>query len=69
MYITLTNEQLNLADSFERWQQAKYGNVIAPIDATPEPELYESGMQELERLTEWVEKTAEVEMIKEESNH
>jgi len=28
MYLKLTNKQLDLAGSFERWQMEKFGNVI-----------------------------------------
>jgi len=66
MYVKLTDKQIDLADSYQRWQMEKYGRVL--VDRAP-AEVYENRSEEMEQSAQWVEKTAEVEMIKEQSNH
>jgi len=31
MYLKLTDKNINLATAFEKFQQEKYGNVLAPV--------------------------------------
>jgi len=45
--------------NYENWQLEKYGNVIGAIESTPDGELYESGIEELNRLAEWMNEQAE----------
>ena len=45
--------------NYENWQLEKYGNVIGTIESTPDGELYESGIEELNRLAEWMNEQAE----------
>lgn len=40
--------------NYEAFQLEKYGNALPTIEATPEGELYESGLAELERLAEYI---------------
>lgn len=55
---------------YERWQLEKYGNLLPTIDNTPDDELFESGIEELNRLSEWIESLTAVELSKDyEYNH
>lgn len=48
--------------NYDQWQQEKYGDVLAPIETTPEGDLFESGIEELNRLAEWMEMQAEYQL-------
>lgn len=45
--------------NYENWQLEKYGNVIGSIETTPDGDLFESGIDELNRLAEWMNEQAE----------
>lgn len=47
---------------YEQFQLERYGNILPDQSITPEAELYENGMEELERLSEWIEQMAELEL-------
>ena len=40
--------------NYGAWQLKKYGNIIPAIESTPEDELMNSGLEELNRLAEWM---------------
>jgi hypothetical protein len=42
-------------DPFERWQLERYGNILGSGKTTPEGELFENGIEQLERLAAWIE--------------
>ena len=48
--------------NYEKFQLEKYGNVLPTPEATPEGDLYESGLEELDRLAEWTNAQAEQQM-------
>ena len=39
--------------NYEWWQLNNYGNIIPDCNNTPEDELFESGIEELNRLAEY----------------
>lgn len=49
--------------SYEIFQMERYGYIIPDISNTPESELFESGIEELNRLAEWTESMAEAELM------
>lgn len=51
---------------YEVWQLNRYGNIIQDANNIPEEELFESGIQELERFGEYLEMLNEQKMLKEE---
>lgn len=53
----------NNLTSYQRFQMERYGYIIPDISNTPESELFESGIEELERLAEWTESMAEAELM------
>lgn len=46
-------------DPFELWQLKVYGNIIESGKTLPDAELYEAGIEELDRLAEWINMQAE----------
>lgn len=52
-------DQTNELTNYQQWQLEKYGNIIPDINVTPEGDLYESGLEELDRLAEWINAQAE----------
>lgn len=46
----ITNGSMN----YKTWQMKTYGNIIPGIESTPENELMDSGLEELNRLAEWI---------------
>lgn len=52
---------------YEEWQQKNYGNILpdAAANCTAE-ELQEAGIEELERLAEWIEYMNELDLIERE---
>lgn len=54
-------------DNYTEFQLNKYGNIVAPIESTPDGELYESGIEELNRMAEWINFQAERQL--QESNY
>ena len=49
--------------NFDQFQQNKYGNVLPMPEATPDGELYESGIDELNRIADWMNAQAEQQMF------
>lgn len=47
---------------YDQWQLSTYGNIIPTVEETPDDELFESGIEELNRLAEWMESMAEAEL-------
>jgi hypothetical protein len=41
--------------NYEQWQLENHGDVIGDISVTPEGEMYESGIEELNRLAEYID--------------
>ena len=63
----MTTETMSVFTNYENWQLEKYGNVIGTIESTPDGELFESGIEELNRLAEWMSEQAERQL--EEQSH
>jgi hypothetical protein len=40
--------------NYGAWQMERYGNIIPGIESTPDGELMNSGLEELNRLAEWI---------------
>lgn len=53
----------NNLSPYDQWQINTYGNIIPTVEETPDDELFESGIEELERLAEWMESMAEAELM------
>jgi hypothetical protein len=53
-------------DNYQAWQQERYGNIIPTVEATPDGDLYESGLEELDRLAEYMNMQAEQQMFQHE---
>ncbi len=56
-----------MENNYENWQIEKYGNVIGSIETTPDGDLFESGIDELNRLAEWMNEQAERQLEEHES--
>jgi len=52
--------------NYEQFQLNKYGNILPTPEATPEGDLYESGLEELDRLAEYMNMQAEQQMFQHE---
>jgi hypothetical protein len=52
------NQKIELTN-YQQWELERYGNVLPDVSATPEDELYESGIEELDRFAEWMTANAE----------
>lgn len=48
--------------NYETFQLEKYGNVVGSLETTPEGELFESGVDELNRLADYIERQSEKEL-------
>ena len=60
----MANIQQNFQlDNYESFQLEKYGNIIPSIESTPEGELYESGLESIERLAQWIEVQTERQLM------
>lgn len=46
---------------YEEFQMVNYGNILPPAANTKDDDLFESGIEELNRLAEWIESMAEIE--------
>jgi hypothetical protein len=57
--VTTNNESTN----YDRWQEERFGNVIPPIEVTPAGDLFESGIEELNRMAEWINLQADLQMF------
>ena len=60
--ITQTLELTN----YEQFQLNKYGNILPTPEATPDGDLFESGIEELNRLAEWTNAQAEQQLCQQE---
>lgn len=49
--------------NYEQWQLEKYGNILPTPEATSDGELYESGIEELNRLADWMDYQTEPQLI------
>lgn len=49
--------------NYEHWQLEHKGNIIGNIESTPEGDLFESGIEELNRLAEWTDMQSEHQMM------
>lgn len=49
-------------DPYQSWQLEKYGNVLATPQISPDGEAYEAGTDELNRMAEWMDMQAEIQM-------
>lgn len=56
------NPEKKQLTNYEQFQLEKYGNVLPTPEATPEGDLYESGLEELDRLSEWINAQSEAQM-------
>lgn len=52
-------KQNNHLTSYELFQLERYGNIIPDISHTPEDNLLESGIEEINRLSAWTESMAD----------
>lgn len=51
--------------SYETFQMEKYGNILKP-NGTSTTNEFENGLEQQEKLTEWFEQQAELELIEKE---
>lgn len=52
--------------NYDQFQLEKYGNILPTPEATPEGDLFESGIEELNRLAEWTNAQAERQLYEQE---
>lgn len=48
---------------YQRFQMVHYGNILPEVKNTKDEDLFESGLEELNRLAEWTESLAEMETL------
>lgn len=48
--------------NYDQWQQERFGNIIPPIQVTPEGDLFESGIEEINRMAEYMNMNAELQL-------
>ena len=53
-------------DNYQQFQLNKYGNILPTPEATPDGDLFESGIEELNRLAEWTNAQAEQQLYQQE---
>lgn len=56
-------------DPYSQWQLEKYGNIVGSIETTPDGDLFESGIEELNRMAEWMDMMAERQLREQEYQH
>lgn len=56
--LMLTKELSN----YDFWQLSRFGNIIPSIEATPDGELFETGIEELRRMSDWIEQQTEIQL-------
>lgn len=49
--------------NYEVFQIERYGDILPSVSHTPESEMYESGIEELNRLSAYIDNHAELEII------
>jgi hypothetical protein len=55
--------------NYDCWQLEKYGSILQEPVVLPDGELFETGIEELNRLAEWIEMQAEQKLINDEKMH
>jgi hypothetical protein len=55
-------QQSEQLDNYQQWQLEHYGNVVPPIEVNPDGELFESGIEELNRMAEYMELNAALQL-------
>lgn len=50
---------------YQAWQLQQYGDVLTDCTDTPADECFESGIEELNRLAEWTNNQAELNLLNE----
>lgn len=55
-------DKTNLTN-YEHWQLEHHGNIIPPVGQTPESNLYEWGLEELDRLADWIDSQAAINFL------
>lgn len=55
--------QSNEMTNFDLWQIERYGNILPTIQVTPEGDLFESGIEELNRMAEYMDRHAELQQF------
>lgn len=53
----------NQLSPYDQFQLTTYGNILPAIANTKDEDLFESGIEELNRLAEWTEYMNELELI------
>lgn len=56
--VNQNSEQTN----YDLWQIERYGDVVPQIQVTPEGDLFESGIEELNRMDEYMEINAALQL-------
>lgn len=56
----------NQLSPYDQFQLSTYGNILQPIANTKDEDLFESGIEELNRLAEWTEYMNDLELITQE---
>lgn len=56
--VNQNSEQTN----YDLWQIERYGDIIPEIQVTPEGDLFESGIEELNRMAEYMEMNAALQL-------
>jgi len=51
---TMAKTFIDELTNYQSWQMEKYGNVVSEAESTSAAELMNSGLEELNRLAEWV---------------
>ena len=53
--------------NYDMFQLEKYGNILPTPEATPEGDLFESSIEELNRLADWTNAQVESQMYEHEN--
>lgn len=49
--------------NYDFWQLEKYGNIVQPVENILPGEEFESGIEELDRLAEWIDLQAQRQLM------
>jgi hypothetical protein len=60
--MTKVSQPIELTN-YERFQLERYGNILPTVANTPDADLFESGLEELERLAAWTESQLEIKEV------
>ena len=55
--------QSNELTNFDHWQLERFGDILPSLQITPEGDLFESGIEELNRMAEYMERNAELQLF------